>query len=68
MRRGENETVRVALEWKSQRKRPRGTPKKKWVDVVEEDLKILEVEGWIEAVQDRNRWRSVVMAVKSLKE
>jgi len=31
-------------------------PWKRWIDVVEEDLKALGVEGWREAVQDRDRW------------
>jgi len=34
--------------------------------VVEEDLKILGVEVWRETAQDR--WRSVVMAAKTLRE
>jgi len=58
MRRGEDETVRVALEWKPQEKRPRRRPRKRWIDMVEEDLKTLGVEDWREAVQDRKRWRS----------
>uniref|UniRef100_A0A2S2P2T1 Endonuclease-reverse transcriptase n=1 Tax=Schizaphis graminum TaxID=13262 RepID=A0A2S2P2T1_SCHGA len=53
MRRGENETVRVALEWKPKGKRPKGRPRKRWIDVVEEDLKILGVEDWRGIVQDR---------------
>jgi hypothetical protein len=68
MRRGENETVRVALEWKPQGNRPRGRPRKRWIDVVEKDLKSLGIEDWREVVQDRDRWRSVVMAAKTLRE
>jgi len=60
MRRGENEAVRVALEWKPKGKIPRGRPRKRWIDVVEEDLKTLGVEDWRGIIQDR--WRSVVMA------
>lgn len=41
-KREENETVRaVELEWKSQGKRPRGRYRKKWIDVVEDNLKTL---------------------------
>jgi len=54
------------LEWKSQGKRPRGRPRKRLIDVVEEDLKTLGVEDWREVVQYRVRWRSVVMAAKTL--
>jgi len=46
----------VALKWKPQGKRPRGKPKKRWIDMVEEDLKTLGVENWIEAIQDRSKW------------
>ncbi|KAF0705870.1 Uncharacterized protein FWK35_00030060 [Aphis craccivora] len=38
MRIRENEVVRLKLEWKPIGKRPRGRPRKRWIDVVE-DLK-----------------------------
>jgi hypothetical protein len=56
VRRRKNEVVRVALEWKPHGKRPRGRPKKRWIDVVEEDLKIIGVEDWRETAQNRDRW------------
>jgi len=68
MRRGEDETVRVVLEWKPQGKSPRGRPRKRWIDVVEEDLKTLGVEDWRKAVQNRDKLRNVVMAAKTLRE
>lgn len=40
-RRGDNEAVRVVLEWRPQGKTPRRRLRKRWVDVVEEDLKTL---------------------------
>jgi hypothetical protein len=36
--------------------------------VVEEDLKIIGVEDWRETAQNRDRWWSVVMAAKTLRE
>jgi len=42
--------------------------RKRWIDVVEEDLKTLGVEDWREIVQNRDMWRSVVMAEKTLGE
>eukprot|EP00102_Acyrthosiphon_pisum_P010115 XP_008178283.1 PREDICTED: zinc finger BED domain-containing protein 5-like [Acyrthosiphon pisum] len=68
MRRRENEIVRVTLEWKPIGKRPRGRPRKRWIDVVEEDLKILGVDNWRETVQDRDRWRSVAPAQNPAKD
>lgn len=49
MRRVENQTVRVALEWEPREKRPGGRPRKNWIDMLEEDLKTLGlVEDWWE--------------------
>jgi hypothetical protein len=36
--------------------------------VVEKDLKTLGVEDWKETVQDWERWRSVVMVAKTLRD
>jgi len=38
LRRSEDDINRVVLEWKPTGKRPRGLPRKRWLDVVEEDL------------------------------
>jgi hypothetical protein len=67
-KRRENEVVRVALECKPRGKRPRGRPRKRWIIVVEEDLKIFGVEDWRETAQNRDRWRSEVLAAKTLRE
>lgn len=63
MKRGENEAVRVTSEWKPQGKRPGGRLRKRRIDVVEEAL---EIENWKEVVQDKDRWRSIVMAANTL--
>jgi hypothetical protein len=44
------------LELKPQEKRYRGRPRKRWIDVMEEDLKTLGVEDWRGIIQDRDRW------------
>lgn len=56
MKRGQNIAVRIALEWKPQGKRPRGRPRKRWINIVEEDFKTLGFEDWREELQDRVRW------------
>lgn len=68
MRRKENKAVRVELEWKPQGERSRGKTRKSCIDVVGIDLKILGNEEWKEVVQDRLRWRNVVIAAKTLRE
>jgi len=41
MRRSEDDISRTILNWKPMGKRPRGRPRKRWTDVVEEDLERL---------------------------
>ncbi|KAE9523129.1 hypothetical protein AGLY_016470 [Aphis glycines] len=64
MRRSEDDISRTILNWKPMGKRPRGRPRKRWLDVVEEDQERLRVQEWREVVQDREKW----MAAKTLRE
>jgi hypothetical protein len=68
MRRGESDTAKLALEWKPHGKRPRGRPRKRWIDVVEEDLRNMGIDARREMVLDRDRWREVVLVAKTLGE
>lgn len=45
-----------------------GKSRKKWIEVVEKDLKTLGVEDWREAEQNRDGSRSTVLAAKTLIE
>lgn len=54
MRRGENEPLRAALEWVLQGKRPRGRPRKIWLDGAEKLLR-MAIKNWREITHDRDR-------------
>jgi len=38
------------------------------MDVVEEDLKMIGVNDWRNIIHNREKWREVIMAVKTLVE
>jgi len=68
MRRDESKAVRAAIEYQPSGKRPRGRPRKRWFDGVRQDLRTLDVEDWKDIVQDRERWKALTEAAKTLGE
>ncbi|VVC44986.1 Hypothetical protein CINCED_3A002574 [Cinara cedri] len=56
------------MSWKPTGKRPRERPRKRWMDVVEEDLKRIGIDDWRNIIHDRKKWCGVVMAAKTLVE
>jgi len=56
------------LVWKPEGKRPLGRPRRRWEDNIKIDLQEVGCEGmdWIDAAQDRDRWRALVNAVMNL--
>jgi hypothetical protein len=50
---------------KSEGKRPRGRPMRRWDDNIKMDLRKirLKVVDWIHLAQDRDRWRDLVNMV-----
>jgi hypothetical protein len=64
---GEEECV-LSCWWESQRVRPLGRPRRRWVDNIRMDL--VEVGwgdvDWIGLAQDRHRWRALVNSVLNL--
>jgi len=53
---------------KSERKRPLGRPRRRWVDNIKMDLQEVGkgVIGWIHLSQDMDRWRVLVNAVMNI--
>jgi hypothetical protein len=40
-------------------RRQRGTPKVRWLDDVQDDLREIKIEGWRKKAQDRDQWRRI---------
>ena len=66
---GEERGVYRVFVGKPEGKRPLGKPRRRWVDNIRMDLQ--EVGGghvdWIGLAQDRDRWRTLVSAVMTLR-
>ena len=63
-----DKTYRV-LVGKPEGKRPLGRPRRRWEDNIRMDLQEvgLGYENWIGMAQDRDRWRTLVSAVRNLR-
>jgi hypothetical protein len=65
---GDKRNVYRLLVGKLEGKRPLGRPRRRWVDNIRMDL--VEVgwgdSDWISLVQDRDRWRALVILVLNL--
>jgi hypothetical protein len=68
MRRSDSEYLKATVEWKPTGKRPRGRPKKRWIDGIKQDLEKLGIPNWEEKVQNREEWKEVSVAAKTLEE
>jgi hypothetical protein len=51
---------------KPERLRLVGTPRKRWLDEVEQNLKQMGVRGWRRGAQNRDEWQSILKEAKVL--
>jgi hypothetical protein len=68
MRRDEAKAVRATIEYQLSGKRLRSRPRKRWFDGVSQDLRSLDVEDWEKIIKDRERWKALNVAAKTLEE
>jgi hypothetical protein len=66
---GETRNVYRILVGKPEGKRPRGRPRRRWVDNIKMDLGEIEWDGrdLIELAQDMDQWRALVNTVINLR-
>jgi hypothetical protein len=77
---GEKRNTYRLLVGKSERKRPLGRPRHRWVDNIKMDLSEIHLNikmvlseigwggvDWIGLAQDRDKWRALVNSVKNLR-
>jgi hypothetical protein len=50
---------------KIQGRRKKGRPPVRWLDNVEQDLRVLGIQGWRNKAQKRSQWKSIFGAIKA---
>jgi hypothetical protein len=68
-RMGEKRDAYDILVGKPEGNRPLGRPRRRWVDNIKIDLKVMGWDGmdWIDLAQVRDQWRALVNAVTNLR-
>jgi hypothetical protein len=55
-RRDPQHTRREIMNWKSVEERPKGRPRIRWEDQINEDTRRIGIEGWRSKIHDRKTW------------
>jgi hypothetical protein len=61
----EERMSRALLHGKMEARRRRGRPRKRWLQDLEEDLRVMQVGRWWEKVQSKEEWRCDVGDAKA---
>jgi hypothetical protein len=61
----EERMSRKLLHGKMEGRRTRGRPRKRWLQDLEEDLRVMQVGRWWEKVQSKEEWRRIEREVKA---
>jgi hypothetical protein len=66
---GENRNACRILVGNSERKRPLGRPRRRWVDNIKMDRRVTKWDGvdWVDMAQDRDKGRALVNTVLNLR-
>jgi hypothetical protein len=64
---GEKRNAYRILVGNTERKRPLGRPRRRWVKNIKIDLKSWDCMDWIDLAQDRDQWRALVNTVMNLR-
>ena len=54
----------IIRDWTVEGRRPRGRPRKTWMDNVKEDMRVLNITD--ETAQDREMWRTAIARLTPL--
>ena len=56
---GEKRTHKRVLEWKPIGRGIRGRPRKRWIEVVEEDIQRMGIRSWGKLCKERAEWKRI---------
>jgi hypothetical protein len=65
MQMDEKRTPKGILQWKPICTRIRGRPRKRWIEDIEEDMKIMGIRQWRNQCKERAEWKRITEKAKN---